>query len=68
MVREYIKTRPADMVKADFKNAVIAAEAWTTDNEASFNTALPEPFKSKATTTEKALLLAYVLSVKYLGG
>ena len=68
MVREYTKTKPADMVKADFRAAVIAAETWTTDNEASFNTALPNPFKSNANPTEKALLLAYVLSVKYLGG
>lgn len=68
MVREYTKTKPADMTKADFKAAVTAAEAWIVDNETSFNTALPTTFKSKANTTEKALLLAYVLSVKYLGG
>ncbi len=68
MVRAYIKTRPADMLKQDFKDAVVAAEQWTIDNEGSFNTALPATFKANATTTEKALLLAYVLSVKYLGG
>lgn len=68
IVAEYIKTKPCDMTKADIKNAVTAAEQWTVDNEASFNTALPATFKANATTTEKALLLAYVLSVKYLGG
>ena len=56
------------MVKADFKDAVTSAEQWVTDNENSFNTALPNPFKTNATAQEKALLLAYVLSVKYLGG
>ena len=68
LVREYTKTKPADMTTPEFNNAVTLAEAWVTSNEASFNTALPEPFKTNATTTEKALLLAYVLSVKYLGG
>jgi len=67
-VREHTKTKPADMTTPEFNAAIVAAEQWTTDNEPSFNNALPEPFKSKATTTEKALLLAYVLSVKYLGG
>ena len=68
MVREYVKTQPCDMTKDDFKSAVTDTEAWTVTNESSFNTALPEPFKTNATTSQKALLLAYVLSVKYLGG
>ena len=56
------------MTTPEFNAAIVAAEQWVIDNESSFNTALPNPFKTKATTTEKATLLANILSVKYLGG
>lgn len=46
--------------RADVQAALVAVDAWATANSASFNSALPEPFKSAASTAEKALLLAYV--------
>jgi hypothetical protein len=46
--------------KSDLTAAVSAADAWATTNATSFNTALPDPFKTSASTAQKNLLLAYV--------
>jgi hypothetical protein len=40
--------------------AADATDTWITDNQTSFNTALPEPFKSTATSAQKTLLFCYV--------
>lgn len=37
-----------------------ATNTWIADNQASFNTALPEPFKTTATLEQKTLLFCYV--------
>jgi hypothetical protein len=47
--------------KSDLQAAVAAADQWVEDNTASYNTALPQPFRSSATTDQKAWVLAYVL-------
>ena len=40
--------------------AADATDTWIGDNQGSFNTALPEPFKSTADLQQKTLLLCYV--------
>lgn len=46
--------------KADIDAAIVAADDWATANASSYNTALPQPFRSTATAGQKAALLAYV--------
>ena len=45
-----------DVVKA----AADATDTWIDDNQSSFNSVLPEPFKSTATLEQKTLLFCYV--------
>jgi hypothetical protein len=47
--------------KADLSAAVAAIDDWIDANQASFNQALPTPFKTGATNTQKALVFGYVL-------
>lgn len=49
-----------EVTKVDLRAAVDAADSWVDSNAASYNTALPQPFRGAATTTQKALLLCYV--------
>jgi len=42
--------------------AAVAVDGWCDDNQASFVSALPEPFKSNSTAQHKALLLALVVA------
>lgn len=51
---------PMTLTRPDLQAAISAADTWATNNSASFNQALPEPFKSTATAAQKAALLAYV--------
>lgn len=51
---------PPALLKADLIAAVNAVDDWTEANAASYNTALPQPFRGAATPAEKALILAYV--------
>lgn len=52
---------PFAFVKADLGEAVTAVDTWVDTNQTSFNAALPQPFKGAATSTQKALLLCYVV-------
>ncbi|MGP4092934.1 hypothetical protein [Nonomuraea sp. KM90] len=47
--------------KTDLAAAVAAADQWVEDNTVSYNQALPLPFRTSATTDQKAAILAYVL-------
>lgn len=49
------------VLKTQLKSAVDAVDNWVESNAASYNTALPSPFQTAATTTQKYLLLMYVL-------
>lgn len=49
-----------NFTKPNLVAAVSAVDAWATTNATSYNTALPDPFKSSATVAQKNLLLAYV--------
>ncbi len=51
---------PFSFSRSDITAAITAADAWATSNAASYNTALPDPFKSQATNAQKAFLLAYI--------
>ena len=59
---------PAGFNKTDLRAAVDAADQWVSDNESSYNTSLPEPFKSTASAKGKALVLTYVLVKRYVRG
>lgn len=49
------------LTKADLAAAVAAADSWADSNSAAYNTALPAPFRTTATTAEKTMLLCYVI-------
>lgn len=51
----------ATMTTVDIKVAFAAVDAWVDDNQISYNSALPEPFKSTATAEQKAMLLCFVV-------
>lgn len=50
----------ANMAHDTIKAAVDATDTWIDTNQASFNTALPEPFKTTADLSQKTLLFCYV--------
>lgn len=45
--------------KDDLAAAMTAVDAWADANAASYNAALPQPFRSGATAAQKSLMLAY---------
>jgi hypothetical protein len=55
----------AGFVKADLKATVDAADAWVDSNAASYNAALPNPFRSNATQSQKSLLLVAVVLMRF---
>jgi hypothetical protein len=52
---------PQAWVKDHVLVVVAAVDQWCDDNQASYNAALPEPFRSSASAAMKATALAYVL-------
>jgi hypothetical protein len=48
------------VTKPDLRAAIDATDSWIDTNAASFNTALPDPFKSTATLEQKTMLFCYV--------
>lgn len=59
--------QPVQFDKTQLRAAITAVDDWATANAASFNAALPEPFRSQATQTQKAALLAFVLLRRFTG-
>jgi hypothetical protein len=51
--------------KADLRATVDAIDSWVDNNQASFNSALPEPAKTNLTAKQKAALLMYVVNKRY---
>lgn len=49
------------MLKADLLAAINAADDWANSNAASYNTALPLPFRTVATADQKSRLLEMVI-------
>jgi len=64
-VSEALGVDTCRFTKLDLSAAADAADDWCTTNAASYNTALPEPFKSTATPAQKAALLAYVALARF---
>jgi hypothetical protein len=50
--------------KTDLRSAVNATDQWIEDNAASYNAALPEPFRSEATAAQKTLLFCAVAAMR----
>jgi hypothetical protein len=48
------------LLKADVDAAVAATDQWIDDNATSYNQALPLPFRSVTSLTQKTLLFCYV--------
>lgn len=46
--------------KPDLRAAVDATDTWIDNNASSFNTALPQPFRSSASLAQKTILFCYV--------
>lgn len=57
-----------NMLKANWRAAVNAADQWVSDNAASFNSALPAAARTNMTAAQKALLLMLVVAKRYLSG
>lgn len=51
--------------KADLRAAVNAADQWVEDNQASYNSAIPQPARSAMTDKQKARLLFYVVDKRF---
>lgn len=51
---------PCNYTKADLRAAVDACDSWVESNQASFNAALPQPFRGQASQAQKTLLLCHV--------
>jgi hypothetical protein len=52
---------PCGITKADLRAAVDAIDTWCDDNQASFNTAIPQPARTALTAAQKGWLLGYVV-------
>ncbi|MFI8872467.1 hypothetical protein [Streptomyces sp. NPDC055243] len=50
----------AGITKPDLAAAVAATDDWIDANQASFNSALPQPFRGAASLAVKTLLFCYV--------
>jgi len=55
----------AAFTKTDGRAAYDAADAWVSANSTAYNTALPLPFRTAASSKLKALLLAKVISDRW---
>lgn len=51
----------SSFTKDELSAAVDAVDQWVEDNQTSYNTALPAGFRTKASLTQKTMLLAFVL-------
>jgi hypothetical protein len=59
---------PCSIVKADLRAAVNAIDQFLSDNAAAINSAIPQPARGALSTTQKALILMFVIEHRYLSG
>lgn len=59
---------PISITKADLRAAVNALDNYLNSNAASINTAIPQPARSNLTSSQKALILMYVIEKRYVTG
>lgn len=57
-----------NMIKTDWREAVNAADTWINSNSASYNSALPATARNNMSASQKALLLMFVITKRYLSG
>lgn len=53
------------LTKPQLRAAVDAADTWTDENAAAFNSSLPAAARNNLTAKQKAMLLAYVILKRY---
>ena len=53
-----------DFSTAELRAAVDATDNWIDGNQGSFNTALPDPFKTNATQAQKTLLFCVTAAMR----
>ena len=62
VMREWSRLREScSFTKSELTAAVAATDDWIDSNAASFNNALPIPFRTGATLAQKTLLFMFVL-------
>lgn len=54
-----------NVTKEELQSAVNAADTWVDNNAASYNSALPLPFRTAASTQQKSLLLVAVVLMRF---
>lgn len=54
--------------KSDLRAALNAADQWASDNQASYNSALPAAAQAALTSAQKAELLKFVIEKRYVEG
>jgi hypothetical protein len=64
---ELVRDGPVSLTKAELDAAATAVDAWIDANQVSFNTALPQPFRSQATALQKSVLFSLVLARRVRG-
>lgn len=52
------------ITKTDLRAAINANDDWIDNNQAAFNAALPEPFRTQATLAQKTLLFCAVAAMR----
>jgi hypothetical protein len=57
-----------NVTKAELRAAVDALDAFLDTNATAINAAIPQPARANLTTPQKAILLMYVVSQRYLTG
>jgi len=55
-----------DMTKVDLRAAVDALDVFLDTNSAAINTAIPQPARGVLSTRQKAMLLMFVISHRFL--
>lgn len=51
---------PCNFTKAELRTAINECDAWIESNQASFNTALSQPFRGQATLDQKTMMFCLV--------
>ena len=54
-----------NLTKADLRAAVNAVDVWADSNQASFNTAIPQPARNALTTKQKVRMLMDVVTRRF---
>lgn len=56
------------LTKADIRAAVDALDSFLDTNASAINTAIPQPARAQLTTSQKARLLKFVITKRYIRG